>query len=50
MDPWELFSKLCKIVVEEQNVYLEVTVIPGCAKMVLLPLDEYDEWEENTNE
>lgn len=50
MDPWELFSRLCKLVVEEQNVYLVVTVIPGIAKIALLPLEKFDDGEDYEDE
>ena len=44
MDPWEMFSELCRRVVEEQNVALEVTIIGNMIEMFLCPYD--DEWEE----
>lgn len=40
MDPWELFCELCKRVVEDQNVYLEVICLPGQVHMSLFPMDE----------
>lgn len=40
MDPWEMFSELCKRVVEDQNVYLEVICLPGQVHMSLFPMDE----------
>lgn len=40
MDPWEMFSELCKRVVEDQNVYLEVVWMPGQVHMSLFPMDE----------
>lgn len=40
MDAWELFCELCKQVVENQNVYLEVVIIPGSIEMRLYPVDE----------
>lgn len=43
MDPWELFSELCKIVVQEQNVYLDVLISENGIEMMLMPMDEEDE-------
>ena len=37
MDLWELISHLCKLVVEEQNVYLDITVLKNGYKIQLLP-------------
>lgn len=45
MDPWELFSELCRKVVEEQNVALEVTIYGNCIFMELWPYNDED-WEE----
>lgn len=42
MDAWEIFSELCKKVVEEQNVYLDVLITAGGIEMMLMPLDEED--------
>lgn len=39
MDPWELFCELCKIVVQEQNVYL-VLITGNGIEMMLMPMDE----------
>ena len=44
MNPWELFSYLCKQVVEEQNVYLDVMVTPMGIEMMLFPYNE-EEYE-----
>ena len=46
MDPWELFSELCKIVVEEQNVFLDVLVTEKGIEMMLMPTED----EENADE
>ena len=46
MDPWELFSELCRRVVEEQNVFLDVIITNGMVEMMLMPYDEDgEEWE-----
>ena len=43
MDPWELFSELCKIVVTEQNVYLDVLITGNGIEMMLMPMDDEEE-------
>lgn len=44
MDAWEMFSELCKLVVEEQNVMLQVFIGETGVQMILLPInEEYDE-------
>jgi len=43
MTPWELFSFLCKQVVEEQNVYLDVLVTSAGIEMMLWPLEGYED-------
>lgn len=51
MDPWKLFSELCRLVVEKQNVYLEVTILGGHIQMALWPYNEDDfEDEEGDDE
>lgn len=45
MDPWKLFSELCRLVVEEQNVYLEVFIFDGRIKMELYPFITFEEDE-----
>lgn len=40
MDPWEMFSELCRQVVEEQNVTLEVVWTPNQVHFSLMPMDE----------
>ena len=42
MDPWDVFSELCRQVVEEQNVYLDVTIYDGGINMTLWPYNEED--------
>ncbi len=43
MDPWELFSELCKIVVEEQNVFLDVLITEKGIEMMLMPTEDEDD-------
>lgn len=43
MDAWEMFSELCKTVVEEQNVYLDILVTRNGIEFQLMPMDEEDE-------
>lgn len=43
MDPWELFCHLCKTVVEEQDVYLDILVTPVGVEMMLMPMDKEDD-------
>ena len=45
MDALEMFSELCKLVVEEQNVMLEVIIAETGVQMILLPINE--EYESN---
>lgn len=40
MDPWLVFSELCRRVVEDQNVVLEVFIGSTGIEMSLMPLDE----------
>ncbi len=42
MDPWDVFSELCRQVVEEQNVYLDVLIYKNGIEMQLMPMDEED--------
>lgn len=42
MDPWDVFSELCKRVVEDQNVYLDVLICPNGIEMQLMPMGEED--------
>lgn len=43
MDAWEMFSELCKTVVEEQNVYLDILVTRNGIEFQLMPMGEEDE-------
>ena len=40
MDPWEMFCELCKRVVEDQNVYLDVLVTASGVQMMLMPIED----------
>ena len=40
MDPWKIISELCRQVVEEQNVYLDVLVTHAGIEIMLLPYNE----------
>ena len=40
MDPWDVFSELCRQVVEEGNVSLDVFVYENGIHMQLMPLNE----------
>ena len=42
MDPWDVFSELCRRVVEEGNVFLDVLIYKNGIEMQLMPLDEED--------
>lgn len=42
MDPWDVFSELCRRVVEEGNVYLDVLIYKNGIEMQLMPMDEED--------
>lgn len=46
MDPWKIFSELCRLVVEEQNVFLEISLSKNSIDFNLWPLEERDEEEE----
>lgn len=46
MDPWKIFSELCRLVVEEQNVFLEISLSENSIDFHLWPLEERDEEEE----
>lgn len=47
MDPWELFSELCRIVVQEQNCFLEVNIIGHDILMHLEPLEDLEDEEDD---
>ena len=38
-DAWTMFSKLCQIVCENENVFLDVIITPGLVEMMLMPLE-----------
>lgn len=43
-DAWKLFSKLCAIVCENDNVFLDIIVTNGLVEMMLMPLEgEYED-------
>ena len=46
MDPWELFSELCRRVVTDGNVYLDVLITPKGIEMLLMPMDDWEEEED----
>jgi hypothetical protein len=48
MDPWEMFSEMCRRVAVDQNVVLEVSIINGLIEMSLAPaiLEEDSEGDE----
>lgn len=50
MDPWELFSGLCRRVVEDQNVYLDVIILDNCISIELMPCDAIFFEEEDDEE
>ena len=50
MDPWEMFSEMCKQVVENGNVYLDVTIYNDQIYMKLWPYNDYFEDEEGDDE
>ena len=47
MDPWELFSELCRRVATDGNVYLDVLITKAGIEMMLMPMDD---WEEDEDE
>jgi hypothetical protein len=49
MDIWEMFSEMCKKVVEEQNVFLQVIIVGPMISMYLVPYDE-ELWEEDDDD
>lgn len=42
MDAWEIFSELCRRVVEEQNVYLDVLITGSGIELMLMPIDDWE--------
>ena len=47
MDPWEVFSEMCKLVTENQNVYLDVLITTNGIELMLMPWEEGEEEEED---
>lgn len=43
MDAWEMFSELCKTVVEEQNVFLDILITKNGIEIQLMPIGEEEE-------
>lgn len=52
MDPWDIFSEMCRQVVERQNCYLDVLIGKGMIELQLMPLgeEEGDHEEEEDEE
>lgn len=52
MDPWMMFCELCRRVVTDQNVALEVMIFDGKILMTLEPIDDYGQldWEDDEDE
>jgi hypothetical protein len=46
MDPWEMFSEMCRQVVENGNVYLDVTIVGNQINMCLWPYEDYEEGDD----
>lgn len=42
-DEWRMFAELCRIVCENENVFLDVIVSNGCIEFMLMPIEEEDE-------
>lgn len=38
-EAWALFSELCRIVVENENVFLDVIYSDGLIEFMLMPVD-----------
>ena len=49
MDPWQMFAYLSKVVVENQNVFLDVVMTNGMIEFQLLPIDCYEEEDDTDN-
>lgn len=45
MNPWDVFSELCRRVSEDRDVYLEITIYGDCISMELWPYN--DDWEDD---
>lgn len=52
MELWELIAQLCKAVVDNQNVYLNILVTDSGWSVQLIPTDyiDDDDWEEDEDE
>jgi len=50
MDPWDIFSEMCRQVVDNQNCYLDVLIGKGMIELQLMPLGEEDDYEEEDEE
>lgn len=46
MDPWDVFSELCRQVVQEQNVFLDILITKDGWEFQLMPIGEYEDEEE----
>lgn len=45
MEIWELISELCKTVVTEQNVFLDILITKDGWEFQLMPMGEWEEEE-----
>mgnify|MGYP006967442564 FL=1 len=45
MEIWELISELCKTVVTEQNVFLDILITKDGWEFQLMPMGEWEEDE-----
>lgn len=51
MELWELIAQLCKAVVDNQNVYLNILITNTGWSVQLIPTNHNDEiWEEEEDE
>lgn len=48
MELWELISQLCRTVVTEQNVYLDILITQNGWELQLMPMG--DDWEKEEDE
>lgn len=39
-DAWEIFARLCQVVCENENVFLDVIVSQGLIEFMLMPIEE----------
>ena len=42
MDPWQMFSEMCRLVVETQSAFLQVTIIDNAVRMELFPAEDLE--------